>query len=162
MLWMFLLGLVTGMRAMTAMAVVCWFAYEGRLPMHGWAFWAAYLASVIVFTLFALGEYVGDTLPKTPNRTAPGPAVSRLLFGAVVGALAANAMHQPAAGGIILGLLGAAVGTWGGFRVRAWLARVMGHDLPAALLESALAIALAAWAARELALDAAHDRAWWG
>ena len=161
MQWLVLLGVATGMRAMTAMAVMCWFAYLGLTPMHGWAFWAAYLVSVVVFTLFALGEYVGDTLPRTPNRTAPGPAVARLAFGALVGALGANTTHQPLAGGVIFGLLGAAIGTWGGFRVRAWLAKVLGSDLPAALLESAVAVALAVWAAHALALDVAVDAKWW-
>ena len=28
-----LLGVVTGMRSMTAMAVLCWFAYGGDLPL---------------------------------------------------------------------------------------------------------------------------------
>ena len=28
-----LLGVVTGMRSLTAMAVLCWFAYRGDLPL---------------------------------------------------------------------------------------------------------------------------------
>ena len=69
-----LLGLVTGMRSMTAMAVLCWFAYRGDLSLDGtWASWAAKLTTAIIFTLLALAEYVADKLPKTPNRTASGP-----------------------------------------------------------------------------------------
>ncbi len=156
-----LLGLSTGLRALTGVAVMCWFAYLGRTPLHGWAFWAGYLVSVIVFSVMALGEYVGDTLPSTPNRTAAGPAVSRLVLGGLAGALGANAVHQPAVGGVILGLLGAAIGTWGGFRVRARLARALGSDLPAALLESALALGVALFAAHELSIGVMKDAAWW-
>ena len=161
MQWLLFLGVATGLRAMTGIAVMCWFAYLGRTPMHGWAFWAGYLVSVIVFTVLALGEYVGDTLPSAPNRTAPGPALARLVFGAVAGALAANTLHQPAAGGVILGLAGAAIGTWGGFRLRAALARRLGHDLPVALLESAAAVALALGAAHSLMQSVAVDSKWW-
>ena len=85
-----LLGFVTGMRAMTAMAVLCWFAYRGDLSLDGtWAFWAAKLVTAIIFTVLALGELVVDKLPKTPNRTAPGPLLARVIFGGLVGAIVA-------------------------------------------------------------------------
>ena len=32
MLWMVLLGIVTGMRSMTGLAVLCWFAWLGLVP----------------------------------------------------------------------------------------------------------------------------------
>ncbi len=81
-----LLGVVTGMRTMTAMAVLCWFAYLGYLPLDGtWASWAAKLVTAIIFTVLRLGEFVVDKLPKTPNRTAPGPLLARLVFGGLVG-----------------------------------------------------------------------------
>jgi uncharacterized membrane protein len=137
-----LLGVVTGMRSMTAMAVLCWAAWLGLVPEHGWAIWIAYLATAILFTVLALGEYVADTLPKTPNRTAPGPAVARVVIGALVGALVVTANGEPLAGGILLGALGALIGTWGGYWVRMTLDRMTGHDLPVALVESASAIGL--------------------
>ena len=60
-----LLGLVTGMRSMTAMAVLCWFAYRGDLSLDGtWASWAGKLVTAIIFTVLALGEFVADKLPK--------------------------------------------------------------------------------------------------
>jgi uncharacterized membrane protein len=138
-----LLGVVTGMRSMTAMAVLCWAAWLGFVPEQGWAIWIAYLAAAIVFTILALGEYVVDTLPKTPSRTAPGPAVARVVIGALVGALVVTANGEPLAGGILLGALGALIGTWGGYWVRMTLDRMTGHDLPVALVESASAIGLA-------------------
>ena len=73
-----LLGVVTGLRTMTPMAVLCWFAYTTDLPVQGtWAFWTAKLVSVIIFTVLAAGEYFGDKLPRTPNRTDPGPLAAR-------------------------------------------------------------------------------------
>jgi uncharacterized membrane protein len=140
------LGVVTGMRSMTAIAAVCWAAWLGLLPEHGWAVWCAYLVAAIVFTICALGEYVVDTLPKTPRRTELGPALVRVVIGALVGALVARAIDEPVAGGIIFGAVGAVIGTWGGFFVRMTVARILGRDLPAALLETVSAIGLAALA----------------
>lgn len=138
-----LLGVVTGMRSMTAMAVLCWAAWLQLVPEQGWAVWTSYLVTVIVFTLCALGEYVVDTLPKTPSRTSAGPAIARVVIGGLVGVLVAKAIDEPLAGGVIFGAFGALIGTWGGYWVRMTVARLFGKDLPAALLESASAIVLA-------------------
>lgn len=147
-MWMLMLvGLITGMRTMTPMAVFCWFAYLGLLPQTGWSFWTAKLVTVIVFTVLALGEYVGDTLPQTPNRTAPGPLLARLGFASLVTAMAAHATLEPAAGGVVFGIIGALVGAYGGYHLRMWASRKVGRDLPVALTESALALGLAITAA---------------
>ncbi len=138
-----LLGVVTGMRTMTAIAALAWAVWLGLIPEQGWATWAAHVAVVIVLTIFALGEYVVDTLPKTPRRTDLGPALARVVVGGLVGAMAAAAIEEPVAGGIIFGAGGAIIGAWGGFFVRMTVGRILRHDLPAALLESASAIALA-------------------
>lgn len=138
-----LLGVVTGMRSMTAIAVLCWAAWLGDIPEHGWGIWIAYLVSAIFFSACATGEYVADTLPRTPNRTDHGPAIARVVIGALVGALTATAIHEPLAGGIIFGGIGALIGTWGSFWVRMSLSRAAHRDRPIALLESASALALA-------------------
>lgn len=142
-LWFVLLGITVGLRTMTAMAVLCWFAWFRLLPQNGWAFWVGYLASAIVFTVLAVGEYIGDTLPQTPNRTALLPATARMFFGALVGAIAAHGTLEPAAGGVLFGVIGAVIGTWGGYRVRTYWSKAVGHDLPVALTESAIALMLA-------------------
>src|SRR5579875_845237 len=138
-----LLGVVTGMRSMTAIAALCWAVWLGFIPEYGWATWVAHFFVVLLFTVFALGEYVADTLPKTPRRTALGPALARIVIGALVGALVAKAVNEPLAGGILFGAAGAAIGTWGGFFVRMTVARLFRRDLPAALLETASALAIA-------------------
>jgi len=74
-----LLGVATGLRSLTGIAVLCWFAYLGYLPVGGtWASWTASVAAVAVFTVLAIGEYIVDKLPHTPDRTAPGPLLARL------------------------------------------------------------------------------------
>ena len=144
MFWTILLAVSTGMRTMTAIAGICWMAYLGYLPVQGtWAFWTAKLVSVIVFTVLALGEYVGDTLPSTPSRRDWPLVTARLGFGVLVCVIVASVLEQPKAGGVILGVIGALVGTYGGYRVRMWGARIVGRDLPVAIAESALAVAFA-------------------
>jgi uncharacterized membrane protein len=156
-LWVLLLGVSTGMRTMTAMAMLCWFAYLNVLPQNGWAFWTGTLAAVIVFTVLAVGEYIGDTLPQTPSRLAPGPLVARLVFGALAGALGAHAMLEPVAGGVILGVSGALIGAYGGYHARRALSRRVGRDLPVALCGSLLALVIAFWAARTLHQEAVME-----
>jgi uncharacterized membrane protein len=152
-----LLGVVTGMRCMTAIAVFCWAVWLGFIPELGWAVWSSWLVFAILFTVCAAGEWVADTLPQTPRRTEWGPALCRVVVGGVVGSLAAKAIHEPVAGGVLFGAVGALIGTWGGFFVRMTVARAFRRDLPAALLETASAIALAASAMvtlhREIVMD---------
>jgi uncharacterized membrane protein len=155
--WFILLGISTGMRTMTSTAVLCWFAYRLLLPQTGWSFWTANLITVIVFTLAALGEYVGDTLPQTPSRTDLPLVLGRLAFGAFVGALGAHAINEPLAGGILFGILGALIGTYGGYQLRMRLAKLVGRDLPVALAESAFALILALTAAWKLHGDFVVD-----
>lgn len=135
---------------MTAIAVLCWAAWLGVLPEHGWGVWITYLVSALVFTGFAVAEYIGDTRPNTPSRKALGGAASRLAFGGLVGALAATSVYEPVVGGVLLGLVGAVIGTWGGYAVRVRMARRLGRDLPVAVAESAFALFLAIFSVWEL------------
>lgn len=151
-----LLGMITGLRTMTPIAVVCWFAYlgqagsqdQGHLPVEGtWAFWAGKLVTVAIFTAFALGEYIGDKLPQTPNRTAPGPLAARLVFGGLVGAIAATGMHGSVAEGIILGALGALVGAFLGYQARKSLVLWCGRpDWNIAVIEDISAVVISVFA----------------
>ena len=155
--WLILIGVSTGMRTLTATAVLCWYAWLGLLPQHGWTFWAGNLISAIIFTLMALGEYIGDTLPSTPSRTGPVGLIGRLLFGALAGILAARSIHEPTAGGVVFGIAGALIGTYGGHWLRVNVARKVGRDLPVALSESALALALAWFACHALHISGATE-----
>lgn len=141
-----LLGVVTGMRCITAIAALSWAAWLALVPEHGWATWIAHLVVAVIFTICALGEYAADTRPQTPRRTTAGPALARVIVAALVGAMVAIAIDEPVAGGILFAGVGAVIGTWGGFFVRMTVARIFRRDLPAALLESASAIVLAVFA----------------
>jgi len=140
-----LLGVVTGLRTFTPMAVLCWFAYVGHLPVDGtWAFWTAKLPSAVVFTLLAVGECVGDKLPNIPNRTSPGPLAARLIFGGLIGAIVAAGLNGPGFEGGILGVGGAIVGAFGGFLIRRDLVQQRGgKDWQIALVEDAIAVVCA-------------------
>jgi len=137
-----LLGFANGLRTMTPIAVVCWAAWLGYLPVSGWGAWAGTLPAVIVFTLCAAGEWVGDVLPKTPSRKAPGPFAARVIFGALSASLAWHALGEPLAGSIIGGAVGATLGTLLGYSARMWGARKVGRDWPVGVAESAFAVAL--------------------
>lgn len=137
-----LLGLVTGMRSMTAIAVLCWFAHFGYLPLEDtWASWAAKLVTAIIFTVLALAEFGADKLPKTPNRTALGPLIARIVFGGLVGSIVAAGLDGSGVEGVILGVGGALIGTFGGFLVRREIVLRLGcKDWPVALVEDLSAI----------------------
>src|SRR5258708_32490007 len=114
-----LLGVGTGLRSMTPMAVLCWFAYLGHLPVEGtWAFWTAKLPAAVVFTFLAAGEYIGDKLPAMPNRISPAPLIARLLLGGLIGAIVAAGLDGPGFEGGFLGGAGAPGGGFGGLLIR--------------------------------------------
>jgi uncharacterized membrane protein len=135
-----LLGLVAGLRTMTAPAMVSWAAHLGLLALSGT--WLAFFGNVWarwVLTLFALGELITDQLPSLPSRTVPVQFGARILTGALSGA-AIGASNEVMIGGLIAGIIGAIIGTLGGRAFRAQLAKAFGSDRPAALIEDAVAI----------------------
>ena len=145
-----LLGVATGARAMTPICVVCWFAWLRLLPVqHTWAFWTASLISVIVFTVLALGEFVGDKLPKTPSRLSSGALIPRLVFGALVGALVATGLQGSIGIGAVLGVIGTVIGAFGGYHVRHYLVgNKKCRDWPVAILEDFCVVLITVFALR--------------
>ena len=151
MSWMIaipVLGLCTGLRCMTPIALICWYAWAGYLPVTStWAFWIAKPITVGIFTLLALGEYIGDKLPNTPSRISAFPLIARLGFGGLVGALVATGLKGSAVEGIVLGVLGALLGAFAGYRIRHHLTVIKGwRDLPVALAEDGLTLVLSFFA----------------
>ncbi len=136
----FLIGCVCGLRSMTAPAVVAWGARLGWLHLGGSPL--AFLAnqiSLVVFSLFALGELIADKLPFIPRRTQAGPLIVRIVFGAGCGA--ALCFSGAAAGivGALLGGLGGVTGAFAGYRYRAGLSG-KAPDFVLALVEDAVAV----------------------
>jgi uncharacterized membrane protein len=142
------LGTMTGLRTMTPITIACWFAYLGYLPVEGtWAAWTGKLVAVVIFTLMAVGELVADKLPKVPNRTAPGPLLARLVFGGLVGAIAATGASGSAFEGVFLGAMGALLGAFGGFLVRKYLVQWSERpDWNLAVIEDASAVVISIFA----------------
>jgi uncharacterized membrane protein len=138
----FLIGVVSGLRSLTAPAVVAWSAYRGWMVLHFPYFhFLGSLASVIVFAVFAIVELVADQLPSTPSRTAPPGLIARIVLGALSGAALADAGGQSIGIGAVLGAAGGIAGAFGGYQVRTRLVKALKvPDLVIALLEDAVAI----------------------
>jgi uncharacterized membrane protein len=136
-----LIGVIAGLRSLTAPAVVSWAAFLGWINLHGtWASWVGNIITVVILSLLAVAELVNDKLPKTPARTAPPVFAARIIMGAFTGAVIGTVWGAKW-GGLGAGVVGAVLGTLGGYQARSRLvAATGGKDLPIALLEDAVAI----------------------
>ncbi len=129
LLLIFGIGVTTGLRCMTAPAVVAWAAHLGWINLSGsrvafmGSIWAAAL-----FTLLALTEYVVDQLPSTAARTTAGPLTTRIVVGLLTGACLGVGEGSSLWVGAVIGAIGAIAGAFGGYQARVRLVR--GLDLP--------------------------------
>ena len=107
-----LIGIVAGLRAMTAPAAAAFAARYGTLAVGGtplavrgyaWGPWLLGLA--------ALSEFVTDQLPSTPSRKVPVQFTARMLTGALSGATTA-APSASVVSGVIAGIIGALSARW--------------------------------------------------
>ena len=140
LLYAFLLGCVCGLRSMTAPAVVAWGAHLGWLHLDEslLAFFGNKI-SLVIFSLFALGELIADKLPFIPPRTQAGPLGVRILFGAVCGAAVCISVGASPILGAVLGGLGSVAGAFAGYHYRRQFSSML-PDLPLALLEDLVAV----------------------
>jgi uncharacterized membrane protein len=136
-----LIGIVAGLRAMTAPAAVAWAAYLGWINLsatplaflgYSWTPW--------IFTILAVVELITDQLPTTPSRKVPMQFGARIVLGGLSGAAIGAAGGQLVLG-LVAGIVGAVIGTYGGAELRGRLAAGFGRDLPAALIEDVVAVA---------------------
>jgi uncharacterized membrane protein len=136
----FLIGIIAGLRAMTAPAAAAWGAALGwfdvsQTPLafmgYRWTPW--------IFSLLAIVELITDQLPATPSRKVPMQFGARIVMGALSGATL-GASGGFLVGGAVAGVVGAVVGTLGGAAARGKLAAAFGKDTPAALIEDIVAI----------------------
>ena len=138
----FAIGVIAGLRTFTAPAVVCWAAHLGWINLHGshLAFLGS-IITVVILTLLAIFELVNDKLPKTPNRTTPGPLGARIVMGGLSRATLAIAGGQGALLGAILAIVGAVAGAFGGYQVRHQIVtQLKVNDIIVALTEDLIAI----------------------
>jgi uncharacterized membrane protein len=136
-----LIGVVAGLRALTGPAVVAWAALLDWINLDGtWVQWLGHPITVAVLTVLALGELVTDQLPKTPSRTTAVQFLARLAAGAFSGAVIGTAWGYTF-GGLGAGMVGAVLGTLGGFQARTRLAAATGgRDRPLGLAEDVVAV----------------------
>jgi uncharacterized membrane protein len=135
-----LIGIIAGLRSMTAPAVVSWAARLGWIHLNSsWLAFLGYSWTPWILTIAALGELVVDKLPSTPSRRMPPSFAFRIVSGSIAGA-AIGVSHNSLLLGLVGGAIGAVIGTLGGAAARSTLAQTFGKDLPAALLEDAVAI----------------------
>jgi uncharacterized membrane protein len=138
----FLIGVVSGLRSVTAPAVVAWGAHLNWLNLRNTALsFMASTAAVVIFTLLALVELIADKLPSTPSRTEPVGLIARVLLGGLSGACVALSGAQSMVLGAVLGAVGGVAGAFAGYQARARLVKALKvPDFVIALLGDAVAI----------------------
>jgi uncharacterized membrane protein len=139
-----LIGIVAGLRAMTAPAAAAFAARYGTFAVAGTPLaFMGYTWVAWVLGAAAMSELVTDQLPSTPSRKVPVQFTARVLTGALSGATLA-APSGSLVSGLIAGIIGAVIGTLGGAACRGRLAAAFGKDRPAAIIEDIVAIGAAA------------------
>jgi uncharacterized membrane protein len=138
------IGVVTGLRSMTAPAVVAWAAHLGWIHLSGsrLAFMGSAWA-VGIFTVGALGEFAADKFPAAPARTAAVGLTARIVIGLLTGACLGVAGGASYWLGALIGAIGAIAGAFGGYQARVRLVRGL-HvpDAAIAIPEDLVAIGL--------------------
>jgi uncharacterized membrane protein len=137
------IGLLTGLRAFTPIALVSWLAIWGWLPLGGSPFWfIGTTPCAVSLSIFAFGELIADKFPKIPARTQPGPLGGRIIAGAISAAAIYRAAGQPLLLGVICGAIGSIGGTFGGYQARHFFVqRLRIPDFVVALAEDFVVIA---------------------
>ena len=144
------IGVVAGMRSLTAPAVVSWAACLGSLNLDGSPLaFMGWLVTVIVFSLLGIGELMADLLLSwIPRRTAPGPLAARFLMGGLCGASLGASAGQSLVIGALLGALGGLAGTFASYEIRKRLVTGWNiRDIFVAFTEDVVAIGLACFLA---------------
>ncbi len=137
-----LIGVVAGLRAFTAPAVLAWAAMLHWINLSGtWASWMGHWATVAILTVLAVAELISDKMPTLPSRKSAPQFLVRLASGAFSGAVLGTAWGYRW-GSLGAGLIGAVLGTLGGYAARTRLVTVNGgRDRPVALGEDLFAAA---------------------
>jgi uncharacterized membrane protein len=136
------IGVIAGLRALTAPATVSWAAHLGWIQVGGTHFsFMSSIIAVVILTLAALAEIVNDKMPKTPPRTALPSLIIRMVMGAFAAATLTAGLGGSLEMGALLGLIGAVIGTYGGYFGRTGVVKALhSADWPIALVEDAIAI----------------------
>lgn len=138
------IGVVAGLRSLTAPAVVAWAAHLGWINLHNSPLsFMGSKWSLGIFTILALVEFVADQLPGTPARTAPVGLSARIATGGLCGACLAVAGGASLVVGAVAGAIGGVAGAFAGYHTRVGLVRSLRlPDVAVAIPEDLVAIAL--------------------
>jgi uncharacterized membrane protein len=141
LLFALLIGVVAGLRALTAPTVVAWAALLHWINIDGtWASWVSHPVTVTILTVLAVVELITDQLPRTPDRTTVPQFGARIILGGFAAAVIGAAWGYTWSG-LGAGFIGAVLGTVGGYAARRRLTAANdGHNLPIALLEDTVAV----------------------
>ena len=138
----FLIGVLAGLRSLTAPAVVAFAARQGWINLHNTPLsFMGSTAAVAILAMLALGELVADKLPSAPSRTAPLGLGARIVTSGLCGACVALAGSQSLVLGAVLGIVGGLAGTYGGYQARTALVKALEvPDFVIATIEDVIAI----------------------
>ena len=137
----FAIGLIAGLRSMTAPALVSWAAHLKWIELQNSPLsFLSSTAAAYILTLGAIGELIVDKFPSAPNRTDAFGLIARAVTGAVSGAALCTTANRSLALGAILGAAGGIIGGFAGYQIRTRLVRALEAPLVVALLEDAVAI----------------------
>ena len=147
------IGIVAGLRAFTAPAMLCWATHFGWVNLSDSRL--AFLGRPVlvgIVSLLAVGELIADKLPMTPNRTATGPLLGRIASGAFSAFAMATAAQQAVIIASFVGVAGALAGAFGGYYARHFLVKRAGlPDFPIAMTEDLIAVGGAFCLVRQMA-----------
>lgn len=124
----FCIGIIAGMRSMSAPALVSNYLADKQSPeIEDSAF--RLLAShntANVLTLLAIGEIIADKLPIVPDRISPAPLIGRGISGSICGAALCVAEDERPKIGALAGATGAIISTYGFYYLRQKLSKDAG------------------------------------
>lgn len=138
----FAIGVIAGLRSLTAPAAVSWATRWNWLNLHGSKLsFLGSTAAIYIVSALALIELVADKQSWIAARTKPGPLIDRLIMGSASGAALCISAGQSLAIGAIVGAVGALAGTYGGYQARHRIVTNLKlPDLVVALVEDAVAV----------------------
>lgn len=136
------IGIVAGLRSMTAPAVVALAMNQRRLvPPSGKLGALKGNRAASILAAMALGELIVDKLPGVPNRTSPAALTVRVATGAFAAAVLSASRERSVLLGAIAGGLGAVAGSFLGFNARKRIVEnTRAKDPVVAVVEDAIAV----------------------
>jgi uncharacterized membrane protein len=139
------IGFVAGLRSMIAPALVAWAAHRGWIDLQDTSVsWMSSTGAVVIFSLLAAGELIGDKLPFVPKRTQPFPLSARIILAGFCGLCFSAATHRSLFPATIVGAIGGLIGAVVGYRIRRWLVeRWHARDWVIAIAEDLITLGVA-------------------